>query len=83
MTAGSYSEPTRILTVEWTPSAPITKSPSETCRSQFLAIFEAHTADATVVGANQIDELRFERDFGAGLLRGIDQQPINYIRRGA
>jgi hypothetical protein len=46
------------------------------------SIPEAYTADATVVRAEQIDELRFERDRGTGLLRGIDQQPVNHSPPG-
>jgi hypothetical protein len=42
-----------------------------------MTIFEAHTRDATIVGADQIDELRFEGDRCTGVLRGIDQQPVN------
>ena len=42
-----------------------------------MTIFEAHTGDATVVRADQIDELRFEHDRCTGLLRGIDKQPVN------
>ena len=38
-----------------------------------MTILEAHAADATVVRADQIDELRFERDLGAGFSRGIDK----------
>jgi len=42
-----------------------------------MTIFETQAADATVVGADQIDELRLERDRGAGLLRGIDKHSID------
>src|SRR5678816_3950002 len=42
-----------------------------------MTISEANTADATVVRADQIDELRFEHDRCTGLLRGIDKQPVN------
>jgi hypothetical protein len=42
-----------------------------------MTIFEEHTGDATVVRADQIDELRFERDRCTGLLRGIGKQPVN------
>ena len=42
-----------------------------------MTIFEAHTGDATVVRADQIDELRFEDDRCAGLLRGIDKYRVN------
>jgi hypothetical protein len=42
-----------------------------------MTIFEANTGDATVVSADQIDELRFEHDRCPGLLRGIDKQPVN------
>ena len=55
-------------------------SDHEFCRNlplPIMTIFDAHAADATVAGAHQIDELRFERDRGSGLLRGIDQHPVN------
>ena len=42
-----------------------------------VTVLDAHTADATVVGADQIDELRFERERCTGFLRGIDQHPVN------
>src|SRR4029453_16012353 len=42
-----------------------------------MTIFEANTGNATVVRADQIDELRFEHDRCTGSLRGIDQQPVN------
>ena len=38
---------------------------------------EAYTADATVARADEIDEMRFERDFGTGSSRGVDQHPVN------
>ena len=38
---------------------------------------EAYAADATVARANEVDELRFERDLGTGSSRGIDEQPVN------
>src|SRR5262249_27749210 len=38
-----------------------------------MTIFEANTGDATVVSADQIDELRVEHDRRTGLLRGIDK----------
>jgi uncharacterized protein YcfJ len=40
------------------------------------AIFEADSADASVLRADQTDEVRFERDFGAGVPRGVDQQLV-------
>src|SRR6478672_1036338 len=42
-----------------------------------MTIFEEHTGDVTVVRADQIDELRFERDRCTGFLRGIDKQSVN------
>ena len=42
-----------------------------------IPVFEAHSRDATVVRADQIDELRFERDRCPRLLRRIDQDPVN------
>ena len=42
-----------------------------------MTILEAHTRDATVVRADQIDELRFERDLCAGFSRGVDQHPVD------
>jgi hypothetical protein len=42
-----------------------------------VAIREAYAADATVAGADEVDELRFERDLGTGPSRGIDKQPVN------
>jgi hypothetical protein len=41
------------------------------------AIPEAHAADATVVRADEIDEVCFERDFGAGSSRRVDEHPID------
>ena len=49
---------------------------SRHCALPIVTIFEAHTADATVVRADQVDELRFERELGAGFLRGIDKHPV-------
>ncbi len=38
---------------------------------------EAYAAHATVARPNEIDEVRLERDLGAGFSRGIDEQPVN------
>jgi hypothetical protein len=42
-----------------------------------VSILKANTGDATVVRADQIDELRFEHDRCTGVLRGIDKHPVN------
>src|SRR2546425_12411473 len=42
-----------------------------------VTIRQAYAADATVAGADQVDELCFEGDLGPGALRGIDKQPVN------
>src|SRR6185503_19008336 len=42
-----------------------------------LTIPEAHATDTPVVRAGEVDELRFERDLGAGSPRGIDKQPVD------
>jgi hypothetical protein len=42
-----------------------------------MTIPEAYAADAPVSRADEVDELRFERDLGAGSSRGIDKHPVN------
>src|SRR4029453_5376218 len=42
-----------------------------------MTIPEADATNATVVRADKIDEVRFERDLGSGSSRGIDKQPVN------
>jgi len=50
------------------------------CRHMALPLVvipEAYAADATVAGANEVDELRFKRNLGTGPSRGIDEQPVD------
>ena len=41
-----------------------------------VTVFDPHARHATVVRADQIDELRFERDLRAGLSRSIDKNSV-------
>ena len=41
------------------------------------AIPETYAANAIVVRAEEVDEMRFERDLSAGVARGIDKHPVN------